>query len=231
MNKTHKIISTIIKLAVTVCALVGVILCAKMSANSFMGGVTTMLYFTIQSNIWIAAVCLVCAVIYIIELITSKTIFPQWLYIVKQVFTVSITLTGVVFCAMIAPFFGEGAWEATNVLTHLVVPVLAVVDFLVFDYKGNYTYKKMLFCTLPPIYYLFFSLIGYFQHWDFGMGNNYPYAFLNYGGSAGVFGFSTDLSDSLFLGSFYWILLLVVFVLGVGALYTYIARKNALKHS
>ncbi len=189
-----------------------------------MGGLTLLLYFTIQSNIWIGVTCLACAGVMIAELIMKKQLYPQWLRVVKQVFTVSITLTGVVFCTMLAPFFGAAAWSAANVLTHVVVPLFAILDYVLFDWEGNFTYKKALFSAIPPVYYLFFALAGYLANWDFGGGHNYPYAFLNYGGSAGVFGFSTDPTDSLFLGSFYWILILVVFVLGVAFAYTAIAK-------
>lgn len=219
MKKSQQIISIILKLAVTICVILGI----SLSFGSFMGE-SLFLYFTIQSNIWIGVLCLGCAVVQIVELALKKRIFPDWLHTVKLVFTVAITLTCVVFCAMIAPFM-KNIWSAANILTHVVVPILAIADFFLFDRCGKHTYKKALFATIPPLYYLFFSLIGYFANWNFGGGKNYPYAFLNYGGSAGLFGFSLDTSDSLFFGSFYWIVFLVGFIIGLSCLYTLICKR------
>ena len=52
-------------------------------------------------------------------------------YVIKYIGTVAITLTGVVFAFVLAPTFKQGAWNLQNTLTHLVVPVAAVLDFFV----------------------------------------------------------------------------------------------------
>lgn len=56
-------------------------------------------------------------------------------YLIKFVGTISITLTGMVFCFVLAPTMGRYAWNLQNILTHVVVPIAAVVDFFVVSEK------------------------------------------------------------------------------------------------
>lgn len=91
-----------------------------------MGGGSVFMYFTIQSNIGLALICA-----YGMYLILGKKEISNLWYIIKFVGTVSITLTGAVFCFVLAPTMGVAAWNLQNILTHVVVPVLSVVDFFV----------------------------------------------------------------------------------------------------
>lgn len=204
----RKIVSIVLKSIVVLSAIVGV-------ALSFRAGGNPILYFTIQSNIWIAAVCLVGLV-----LMVAKVEIKPWMYLIKLIFTVSITLTGVVFCVMLAPLLGKDAYALNNTLTHVVVPAVAVADFFVSAYPAKFKKWHCLLVTVPPFYYLGFAGIGYALNWDFGNGVNYPYFFLNWGNPAGVVGFSKEFP---YIGVLYYILILLVFVVGVGALYMWIA--------
>lgn len=215
----HNSFSILIKLSVFVCALIGVISCFDLAG--FMGGGTTLLYFTIQSNIWTGIYLLIEAILNLISIIKKRTIYYPFLNVIKLCVTVSITLTGVVFCFMLAPLEGINAFNMTNVLTHMVVPILTVVDYFIFyDYRYKLNRFQPLFSTILPLYYLGFSLIGYFNNWNFGGGNNYPYFFLNYDSPAGLFGFSDQMP--YFMGSFYWIIILVLFVVGISYLYAFL---------
>lgn len=215
------ILSLSIKLLITICSFVGVGICLT-NASSFMGGATTLLYFTIQSNIWIGVTCLVASIIMILELKRNIKIAKQWMYVVKMVFTVAITLTGVVFCFVLAPTMSTAAWSLANILTHVIVPVLAIIDFFLYDNMVHFKKKHCLYAAIPPLYYLIFSSIGYVANWDFGGGNNYPYFFMNWGSKAGAFGFSNELP---FVGVFYWIIIMLAFIIGVAFLYLTISNK------
>lgn len=87
-------------------AAVGTLISALAGVGSFMGGKRVFMYFTIQSNIAIAVVCAVGAVL----LLRNRKIGTPW-YVVKFVGTVAITLTGVVFCFVLAPTMGRFAWN------------------------------------------------------------------------------------------------------------------------
>ena len=205
---SRKITSLILKSIVILSAVIGVVIQVVETGVS-------LLYFTIQSNIWICVTCVVGLVFIIL-----KKQPRSWMYSTKLIFTVSITLTGVVYCSMLAPFMGAQAYTLSNTLLHVIVPVASVADFFVFD---SVPYKKWecVTVTIPPFYYLAFAGVGYALNWEFLDGLNYPYFFLNWGSPAGAFGFA---SESPYIGVFYYILILLAFVIGIGALYIYLAR-------
>ena len=205
----RKLASLILKIIVTLSSLVGVLLSTLPSPSS-------LLYFTTQSNIWIGACCLVGIVLMI-----RKAEIKKWMYTVKLIFTVSITLTGVVYCVLLAPLFGSSAYGLSSLLTHVIVPAASVLDFAVFDYPAPFRKRECLLATIPPFYYLGFAAVGYVLNWQFSTGTNYPYFFLDWGSPAGAFGFS---EEPPYIGVFYYVLIMVAFVVGVGALYILIAR-------
>lgn len=95
--------SLFLKALVVVCACVGIYLSA-FSHGNFMAGLYTFMYFTIQSNIAIAALCAWGA-----YLLCRKAEISDGWFLVKFVGTVSITLTGAVFCLVLAPTMGSYA--------------------------------------------------------------------------------------------------------------------------
>ncbi len=209
INKKN-LISVILKIVVFISALIGVILSAIGGKEAFMGGSTVFMYFTIQSNILIALVCL----IGIYFLLRNKN-YNIW-YLIKFVSTISITLTGLVFCFVLAPTMGMVAWNLANILTHVIVPVTAVIDFFVVSVNSNYQKKDVFYVIIPPILYAIYAGIGYSLNWEFAPNVNYPYFFLNWGSKAGAFGFSNELP---FIGVFWWIILILLLLIGLSFLY------------
>ena len=201
-------ISWILKGIVIICAVTGTVISALAGKDTFMGGSHVFMFFTIQSNIAIALVCLIGAV-----LLLKKA--PAYWYVIKFVFTVSITLTGIVFCFVLAPTFGPKAWSLQNILTHVIVPVAAVADFFVTGIYGNIRMRDIVFVTLPPLAYVIYAGIGYVCGWEFSKGANYPYFFLNWGSPAGAFGFVKGLP---YMGCVWWILAILIFLIAVGLL-------------
>ncbi|MCR4610606.1 MAG: Pr6Pr family membrane protein [Lachnospiraceae bacterium] len=218
MNKltsTQRIISLILKTVIVLSVLIGVIMGALASEANFMGGDTVFMYFTIQSNILIGLICLIGAIL----IITNRYENKVW-YIIKYIGTVSITLTGVVFCFVLAPGMGANAWNLVNVLTHVVVPVVSVIDFFVICTVTKIKKINALWVTVPPLLYAFYAGIGYVNNWQFFEGYNYPYFFLNWGSEAGAAGFS---DKPPFMGPVWWILILLVFLIIIGLVYLLIA--------
>ena len=218
MNSFSKkqIISTLIlKCIVIISATVGIILSA--SPSSYLGGSTVFMYFTIQSNIAIAIVEL----IGLILILTKRNISYAW-YVVKLVASVSITLTGTVYCFVLAPTTDVNAWSLKNVLTHVIVPISAIIDFFVIGVNCKYRKRDVLYVVIPPLLYAIYATIGYIADWKFSKTANYPYFFLNWGSKAGAFGFSSELP---FIGVVWWIILLLGLLIGVGNLYLFITKK------
>lgn len=217
ISKTRKNLSVALKLAVIISAVLGTVLSALGGQNSFMGGSVVFMYFTIQSNIAIAVICAVGCYL----LMHDRSINYAW-YIVKLVGTVSITLTGVVFVVMLAPVLGDKAWNIQNTLTHVVVPVAAIADFFVIASGSGIRRKDVIYVTIPPLLYVIYAGIGYIRKWEFALGVNYPYFFLNWGSPAGAFGFSNELP---FMGCVWWILILSGFLIAVGLCYIALADR------
>ena len=213
--------SILLQLAVCACAAAGVILTTRLGGD-FMAGATAFLFFTIQSNLWIAAVCLLFAVLQAVSLCRREFALPRACATLKYVFTVSITLTGAVFCAVLAPTMPGSFSSAANVLTHVAVPALAIADLFLCRAPAP-RYKDFGWALLPPLYYVGFASVVYVCGWNFGMGNNYPYFFLNWGSPVGAFGFGGE--GEYFMGCFWWILLLLLFISALALGYIAILRR------
>lgn len=176
-----------------------------------MGGRTVLMYFTIQTNVAMAVLCSIGA----LYMLIGKTIPNRW-YIVKYVGTLSITVTGAVFCFVLAPTMGPLAWNRVNIFTHIIVPIASIIDFFISGIHSSIRKRDVFYVTLPPILYVFYASIGYICNWEFAPGQNYPYFFLNWGSPAGAFGFCKELP---FMGCVWWILLLLSLLMLVGLLY------------
>lgn len=211
ISKTSKAVSLVLKGIIFVAAILGTVLSAAAGRAGFMGGSTVFMYFTIQSNLLMAILCAVGAVI-----LVARGTFPAAWYVIKLVGTVSITLTGVVFCFVLAPTLGNAAWNLQNLLTHVVVPIVSIVDFFVTGAYAEMKKRYAFFVIIPPLLYALYTGIGYVRGWQFAPGVNYPYFFLNWGSPAGAFGFSSELP---FMGTGWWIIALLIFLLLVGLLY------------
>ncbi|MCR4946021.1 MAG: Pr6Pr family membrane protein, partial [Lachnospiraceae bacterium] len=205
----------VLKAVVVLSAVIGVFLSAYAGRKSFMGGSRVFMYFTIQSNIAIAVIC----AIGLFLLLQNKNVGEAW-HVIKFVGTVSITLTGVVFGFVLAPTLGANAWNIQNTLTHLVVPVTAVADFFVTAPGAGIRKRNVFYVIIPPLLYAIYAGIGYVNNWQFSGGYNYPYFFLNWGSPAGAFGFTNELP---FMGTAWWILALLIFLIVIGYVYLIIA--------
>ncbi len=220
----RKCISAVLKAVVFLSALIGTLISAGAGRNTFMGGSTVFMFFTIQSNILIALICLIgCFLMF-----GRKPLGKVW-PVIKLVGTVSITLTGMIYAFVLAPTFTAGSWSISSILTHAVVPVASILDFFVVSPAFEIRPRNTFWVILPPLFYAIYAGIGYVKGWEFIPGINYPYFFLNWGSPAGAFGFTSELP---FMGTAWWILAILVFLLCIGRLYLAIAsciRKLALK--
>lgn len=210
MMNRRIIFSFVFRIITVVFGIIGVVLSCINLKNG-----NALLFFTIQSNIWVIAFSLFQCVYFFLAKFINKKLY----HILELVFVVSITLTGVVFCFVLAPTGGKEIWAIENVFTHVIVPVSAVAGYL-FDVRPLYYQKAHVFyCLLPALYYLVLATIGYNLKWNFIDGLNYPYFFLDFASHNGPFGI-----DKEGLGSFYWIVFLALFIIGVSFLLRYMSH-------
>ncbi len=212
-------VSLMLKISLVISSLFGVALSLlNAERDGYSAWWRRLLYYTAQSNIWIGTNTLILLVLPLLKL-KNRERWKTRLYILKYVFTTSITMTGVVFCFLLAPFAEESyhVWSLSGYLTHVFSPALAAADFFVDEYRVPLRLKHVFLTELPPLIYFSTASILGILHTDFGRGVFYPYFFLNYTSPAGVFGFSNQFP--FIIGSFYWMTLFALVMFGIGFLY------------
>lgn len=228
MNGKREKISFSLKFVTSASALVGVLWSFfNATADGYSHWSKRLLYFTSQSNLWIALTFIMIIVVGRSKGLSGNTRVKNFLYLLKYIFTVSITLTGFIFCAVLAPGAGNAdynAWTVSSILTHVIVPLFSVADFFVDTYRVKLLRRHSLLSLVPPFLYAVFASILCIIKVDFGRGEPFPYFFFNYYSPAGVFGTSDVMPYRI--GSFYWIVFMFFVVLGVGALYRKLYRQE-----
>ncbi|MFA5763070.1 MAG: hypothetical protein WC931_05810 [Bacilli bacterium] len=214
-----------VNIIVFICALIGV-LATFFGVSGLMTG-TSILYYTIQSNIWIGLTSLAFAMMQIISL--RKKIFkiPDWLYVIKYVFVVAITLTMVVFWLLLAPTIRLPSYlvSPSNLFAHTLTPIMAIVSFLLFDSRSHKLKKKTsLFSLATPIYYFLFAFISSLSGVNFHL-YKMPYFFLDFY-EFGWFSHATysNLYTFSSFGIFYWIIIILIFIFLMGYGYMFLSR-------
>lgn len=216
MTKIKNRFSVFFKYATCLSALLGVTL-SLLSAtqDGYSHWSKRLLYFTAQSNIWIA-------VVFLLLFYSQK----PWLYTLKYIFTVSITFTGIVFCCLLAPFSPNdyAPWTLCNLLTHVFTPTFALANFFLDEKQPQITTKQIFLSTIPPLFYLIeVSLLQRFQT-DFGRGVAYPYFFMNYRSPVGWFGFSSQ--GPFILGTAYWWIIFLSLILLIAFILSALSKKK-----
>lgn len=129
-------------------------------------------------------------------------------YIFKFMMTISIAVTFTLYLCFLAPtnklgFIGAYMSNgASSLCVHFITPLLAILDFILFDYLFRSKRYHVLFATIPPLTYVAFSVflgkvvgVRWGEHAMIA-----PYNFLNYGAKAGWFGFAPDTFNATTLG-------------------------------
>lgn len=123
-------------------------------------------YFTVQSNILVAATTGLLAV----DLHRRSTVFRVF----RLSSMVAITITGIVYHLALKDLQElGGAALVADTLLHTVVPVLAVVGWVVFGPRGLTSVRLAALATVFPVAWVVFTLIrGEIIDW-------YPYPFVD----------------------------------------------------
>ena len=214
MTSFRKNFSIILKFLVVAFVMLGLIVSfATYKLDGYSHWSKRLLYFTTQSNLWIAVLDLVL----IVKILKNKENLDT-LYTLKLAFTVSMAMTMFVFCVILGPNADENyrAWSFSSIILHAVVPTLVIADYFIDNYRILYTKKHWLLTTLPPLIYLVFASALHLLSVDFGRGVTYAYFFLDFSTPAGLFGL---IQNPPTIGSFYWILFFLIFVLMISAFF------------
>lgn len=141
------------------------------------------LYFTIQSNV----LCLICFVLGALRCAKPRrqtnpnpmaACSPFW----KGAVVMAITTTLLVYWLLLAKvqFAMENKPDpAANLMVHLVVPVLMIADWALFEPKGRFTATDPLKWAAVPLGYYGFTLIASALGARYMEGAHYPYFFMD----------------------------------------------------
>ncbi len=226
-SKKQNIISIVMKAVAVIISLYG------MRLTGFM----FFTYFTNLSNIFIDIVLGVFCIQEIIALCKKKNVqHSNAAYRVKFLATISITLTFLVYMLILAPntpggvlhaYFANGA---TSFCVHFATPIIAIIDFLLFDYPFESTKKDALYGIIPPLCYVIYILILSATGYRWGTKKNMyaPYNFLNFGAETGWFGFDLSQmgSESFGVGVIYMVVVLILIFIGLGHLFLMLKDKR-----
>lgn len=173
--------------ATAVIGVFGLVLGAVLAAtddgsNGVLNGLVFFLsFFTILSNIVVAATETSLAV----DPARDSAVF-RWFRITGLVM---ITITGIVYAIVLAPLSNpQGPDVITNLIYHQLIPVAAVVGWLVFGPRPRFTWDLVPKLLVIPLIWLTYTLVhGAFTTnppvWDaeedLGPRNWYPYPFLD----------------------------------------------------
>ena len=215
MSLIKKIIRIAILSTLIIVGILGIIFTAL--SSDFMGGGSVFFFFTVQSNIFIILMAFLFLGHEIISLFTKKYFVNQIMLHIKFVATVAITVTFLVFFTMLAPLMGmDYLLSFNNFSLHAIVPILAIIDYVIYDVDIKLTYKKSLISTIAPICYVIFVYIGVPFKLQYSKDLYFPYFFLDYEKN----GFFFEKGFGIIL----WIIILLAGIIGLGLLYCLIIK-------
>jgi len=215
LSKRTYTLGLVLKLGTILSCVIGLIFQVIEWNSVYIGPNSTLLYFTTQSNIWIAAICLVFLIIDIKA--KGKREISNWLYIIKFMFTVAIMLTFIVFAVLLTPLQERNyLLSVTNICLHNITPIFGIADFIVCDYGFLSKKRYVLLGTILPLIYCIVTLLLSFSGVTYGEDSSgatriVPYFFLDYK-KLGWF----SISDNGY-GVLIWVLIITVLVLAMGA--------------
>lgn len=221
LNTNHIKLGFIIKLVAIVSCVYGLIVGIEEPQD--------MTYFTNLSNILIGIILTVSFIFDAIILKTNGEKNPKGniFFVIKFILTLCISITWLIYMCILAPTSDAGFFKSYmghhygSLCLHMITPVLALLDFILFDYNYKSTGIHSVYAVIPPLGYvgLIIILASTGMRWSHGM--SAPYNFLNFGAEVGWFGFdlSTMSSSSLGIGVAYMIIVLVLIFIAIGRLF------------
>ena len=146
-------------------------------------GFRNLKFFTVLSN-ELAGLTALAQLIFDIR--KTKTVKP--LFYLKLMSAAATGITFLVVIGFLGPLYGHSnMYQGSNLYFHLLVPLLCMAEFMLYDHDGLLTFKSTLTAMLPPIVYglayIINILINGIVVWP---ESNDWYGFLNWGPVVGA---------------------------------------------
>ena len=136
------------------------------------------IYFTNLSNL----LCLIYFTVLIIMTLLKKVKRNDTYYILKGMVTMAITITMFVYNIVLSSNEGMNAFSGHALecnLVHLVVPLMVILDYIIFGEKGNLKKEYPIIWSLVLILYQIFVIIYVAFGGTFMNGATYPYFYMD----------------------------------------------------
>lgn len=174
----NRVISLVYKIITAILAFTGLLIATDIFTGAF--SETFIFYYTNQSNI-LCLISMVLSAIYCAKDIKKSgtkglsTFAPRF----KGAVVLAITVTCLVYWGMLHTA-GESE-SVSSILLHLVVPVMVILDWLLFDEKGKFKkFDPILWLCIPLVYDIFANIVALVGNVYFDDGSRFPYFFLDY---------------------------------------------------
>lgn len=146
-------------------------------------------FFTVQTNLFVAIIQTLLVACIIFEIFGKNLNFTksQLFSKLRLLSSFFITITFIIYCFVLAPsgiiFNGKTfkeMFDFRNILLHMVVPILAFVDYVLFCPKNTISYKQIwIFLIYPALYTCLIYLRVLIGGKTFAIGSKYPYFFFD----------------------------------------------------
>jgi len=210
-------LSLVIKSLIILFGITGIF--ATIYQGQFMISFKSFLYYTIQSNLLVIFITAVFLYFHYLEYIKGRIVINNNWLLAKFAIAVAITITFLVFFTLLAPTLPASyLLSFDNFSVHLIVPVLAIIDFFIFDYKIEFGKLKQLIALAMPLYYLIFVLTLSAFSVDFN-GEIVPYFFLNYEKN----GWLWEKNE---MGVIFWIIILSLCMVMLAYLFSFAIKSR-----
>ena len=189
MKQYRRYISLVFNIIIVVFTLIGVFFIHRgdPGQNFNSGGLVSLKYFTVLSNVF----CGIVALVWLIFFFMKKT-FPV---VFKLMAVSAVGITFLMVAAFLAPTYPKlNLYEGRNLWFHLIIPLIAIPEFIVLETEEKIPFKyTFISASVTLVYglgYLINILINGVGQWP---DTNDWYGFLNWGYGVGTLIFAATV--------------------------------------
>lgn len=137
-------------------------------------GLENLKFFTVDSNILVGLISLMFSYFEYLVIKNKKEFIPTYMYVLKLVGTIGVTLTFLTTAFYLAPSIPNGyyaLYRNSNLFFHLIIPLLSIISFVFFERTNKIKFKYVILCLIPILCYGVFYTLNILLHLDNGVIN------------------------------------------------------------
>lgn len=168
-EKYLNLISMCLNISIFVLVIIGVVFTMVDNGNGqfVFTGLGILKYFTILSNIYVGIGAIIMIPFELMIFLQKEKDIPHWSMLLKYTAVVSVMITFLVTACYLAPIeVSKGnsyfsMFEGTNLILHLLVPVLSIIVFFVCETSLALKFRYTFLGLVPVALYAVFYLVNY----------------------------------------------------------------------